>query len=150
MASSGTFNFSPASDTTLALGSFSSSGIVAFGGSSHITLSGGALSLGSVEIANTHAAGITPVSNWTLAGDVLIDSGATFHAGSFTHKIAGNVSNQGTLDRSSSDISSAPHAQRPLSKRDIASASGFWHSGYWAHLPGQAGPSCVRSSKTRE
>ncbi|MCX6929273.1 MAG: hypothetical protein NT154_39545, partial [Verrucomicrobia bacterium] len=99
MTSGGMFDFSPATDTTLALGSVSSSGIVAFSGANHITISSGALSLGSIRIANTHAAGITPVSNWTLAGDLDIDSGATFHAGSgLTHKIAGDFNNQGTLD----------------------------------------------------
>ena len=105
MTSSGTVDFHPLSDTTLALGSFSSSGTVAFSGTKHITLTGGALSLGSVHLANTHAAGITPVSTWTLADDLQIASGATFHAGSgFTHKIAGNLNNQGTLDGGASTI----------------------------------------------
>ena len=100
MTSSGTLNFSPAIDTTLLLGNgFSSAGVVVFSGTNHITLSSGALSLGSVEVANTHAAGITPVSNWTLAGDLQVDAGATFHAGaSLTHTIGGSLNNNGTFD----------------------------------------------------
>jgi hypothetical protein len=100
MTSGGTFNFSPASATTLTLGSsFSSAGIVVFSGTNQITISSGALSLGSVEVANTHAAGITPVSNWTLAGNLQMDSGTVFHAGSgLTYTIAGDVNNNGTLD----------------------------------------------------
>ncbi|MCX6895772.1 MAG: MBG domain-containing protein, partial [Verrucomicrobia bacterium] len=99
MTGGGTLNFSPAADTTLALGNFSSSGIVVFGGARRITLASGALALGSVEIANTHAAGLTPVANWTLAGDLLVDGGAVFHAGpALTHTIAGDFNNNGTLD----------------------------------------------------
>ena len=99
MSSSGTLNFNPTNATTLALGTnFSSTGSVIFGGTQPLTISSSALSLGSVEIANTYAAGITPVSNWTLAGVLRIDGGATFHAGALTHKLAGNVNNNGTLD----------------------------------------------------
>ena len=100
VSSSGTLTFSPANATTLALGTnFSSTGSVVFGGTQPITISSTALSLGSVEIANTHAAGITPGSNWTLAGNLQIDGGTTFHAGAgFTHKLAGNLNNNGTFD----------------------------------------------------
>jgi uncharacterized delta-60 repeat protein len=106
MSSSGALDFSPSSDTTVTLGNaFSSTGTVAFSGINHITLSGGgALSLASVHVGNTHAAGITPGSNWTLSGDLEIDAGATFHAGALTHTIAGTISNAGTLDGGTSTV----------------------------------------------
>ncbi|MEI7732972.1 MAG: hypothetical protein WCO56_25595 [Verrucomicrobiota bacterium] len=106
LTSSGTLNFSPTSDTTLTLGSgFASSGTVVFSGAKHITLSSGALALGSVHIANTHAAGLTPVSNWTLAGDLQVDGGSAFHAGSgFTHSLAGSLGNNGIFDGGASQV----------------------------------------------
>jgi fibronectin-binding autotransporter adhesin len=104
MTSSGTLDFSPANATTLTLGAtFSSSGIVAFHGAKQITISSSALSLNSVIIANTHAAGITPVANWTLTGDFQVGSAAVFHAGTgLTHTISGNVENNGIIDGGSS------------------------------------------------
>ncbi len=100
MTSSGTLNFIPLASRTLVLGTgFSSVGLVAFSGANQITISSGALSLGSVLVANTHAAGITPVSNWTLAGDLQIGSGAIFHSGTgLTHMLAGSLANNGTLN----------------------------------------------------
>lgn len=104
MTSGGTLDFHPLNDTTLVLGnSFSSSGMVVFNGTKQITISSGPLGLGSVQVANTHAAGITPVSNWTLAGDLQIAGGAIFHAGAgLKHTIAGNVHIDGALDGGSS------------------------------------------------
>jgi len=100
MNGSGTLSFSPTNPTTLVLGTnFSSSGSVLFGGTQPIAISSTSLSLNSVEIANSHANSITPASNWTLAGDLQIDAGATFHAGTgLVHRIAGNLANDGILD----------------------------------------------------
>ncbi len=100
MTSSGTLNFSPASATTLELGTnFSSTGSVIFGGSHPLTINSLALALGSVEIANTAAAGITPVSNWSLTDNLQVDGGAIFHAGNgLTHQMAGDWNNNGTID----------------------------------------------------
>jgi hypothetical protein len=105
MKGSGTFNFSPTSDTTLALGSFASAGKVVFGGAQRIGLSSGPLALGSVEVVNTHGSGILAVSNWTLAGDLVIRAEAVFHAGTgLTHTIAGDLENDGTLDGGTSVV----------------------------------------------
>ncbi len=107
LTSSGTLNFSPAAATTLALGSnFVSTGIVAFSGTNQVIISSGALILDSLLIANTHANGITPASNWTLTGDLRVNNGATFHAGTgLTHTISGNVDNSGNIDGGTSLVS---------------------------------------------
>ncbi len=109
MTTSGTLNFSPTSDSTLVLGTGSafatSGGLVIFGGTKQITLSSGALSsLGSVEIANTHATGITPASVWTLGGNLQIDNGATFHAANLILTIAGTLNNGGIFDGGTSTV----------------------------------------------
>ena len=107
VTSSGTLIFQPTNDVPVRLAgeSFSSTGTVRLGGSGQISLVGNASAFNTVAIANTHAAGITVTNNWTLAGDLRINSGATFHAGAgLTHAIAGNVTVDGTLDGQTSVV----------------------------------------------
>jgi hypothetical protein len=103
ITSSGTLNFIPASAATVNLGTiFSSTGTVVFGGAGAMTTAGNPTSLRNVVISNTNAAGITPSSGWTITNNLSISSGATLNAGSHTHLVAGNISNNGTLNGNTS------------------------------------------------
>jgi len=107
VTSSGTLDFEPTNNVTSRLAgvSFSSAGTVRFGGSGQISLLGNASAFNTVVVANAHPSGITPNTGWTLAGDLRMESGTTFHAGAgLTHAVSGNVSVDGTLDGQSSVI----------------------------------------------
>src|SRR6266540_1467025 len=107
VTSAGELRFSPSAPATLALGgsSFVSSGLVVFGGTGQITLTGATPTLSSVEIANTHPAGVTPSANWLLAGDLIIDEDATLHGGSgLTMTVAGDWSDNGAFDGQTSTV----------------------------------------------
>ncbi|MET4141741.1 hypothetical protein [Pedobacter sp. UYP1] len=103
MTSSGTLNFSPTSTATVNLGTtFSSTGTVVFGGVGAMTLAGSPASFRNLVISNTNAAGITPSSAWTITNNFSINSGSILNAGSYTHSVAGNISNGGTLNGNTS------------------------------------------------
>ncbi|RWW91745.1 beta strand repeat-containing protein, partial [Flavobacterium cerinum] len=103
ITSSGTLNFIPATATTINLGTaFSSTGTVVFGGAGAMTLAGSPTSFRNVVITNTNAAGITPSSVWTITNNFSINSGAILNAGSYSHLVAGNISNNGTLNGNTS------------------------------------------------
>ena len=107
VTSSGGLTFSPTNAVTLTLRgtAFASSGTVTFGGTGQITVAGGAPSFGTVIIANTHAAGVTPNANWTLTGNLNISAGATFNGGSaLTHTISGSISDNGVLNGGTSTV----------------------------------------------
>ncbi len=99
VTSGGSMNFTPISfASAINLGDFTSTGSVTLGGNQAITLTDNTPSFTSVTISNSNAAGITAGSAWTVSDNLLITSGATFKAGSFSHTISGDFSNQGTLD----------------------------------------------------
>ncbi len=99
VTSAGSMNFTPTSFApAITLGNFTSTGSVAFGGNQEITLSDNTPSFTSVIISNSNVAGVTAGSAWSVSDNLLITSGATFKAGSFSHTISGDFSNQGTLD----------------------------------------------------
>lgn len=105
VTSSGLLNFHPLTAQTLLLsgGSFASSGSVRFGGAAALSLMDAGATWNSVIIANTHAAGLTPASDWTLTEDLVIQGGAEFHAGAGrTHVIGRDVICDGELDGQSS------------------------------------------------
>jgi len=103
ITSSGTLNFIPASTATVNLGTtFSSTGTVVFGGAGAMTLAGSPTSFRNVVIANTNTAGITPSSAWTITNNFSINSGAILNAGGYSHLVAGNISNNGTLNGNTS------------------------------------------------
>lgn len=107
VTSSGTLNFEPAVSTTVKLGgvAFASTGTVRFGGASQISLAGNGGSFNAVIVANTHAAGVTANTNWTLTGGLTISSGATFHAGAgAAHTISGDTTTDGTFDGQTSSV----------------------------------------------
>ena len=106
LTSSGTLDFRPSTNRTILLsGTFASTGTVRFGGSGQITLAGSAASFKDVIVANTHTAGVTANTNWTLSGDLTVSSGATFYAGANrTHTISGNINVDGSLDSGTSSI----------------------------------------------
>ena len=107
VSSSGTLIFSPSTPALVALGggSFASSGLVVFGGTGQLTLTGGNLSFHSVEIANTHPAGVTPAAGWVLSGELTIDAGATLQGGSgLTFTIEGDWSNGGLFNGQTSTV----------------------------------------------
>jgi fibronectin-binding autotransporter adhesin len=105
VTSVGTLLFAPTNAVTVALGgsSFSSAEVI-FAGSGLITFAGGQQSFDSVIIANSHPAGVTPVGNWTLSGDLFI-SGATFNGGAgLTHAIDGDWSDSGAFNGTTSTV----------------------------------------------
>ncbi|MEO6035817.1 MAG: cadherin-like domain-containing protein, partial [Verrucomicrobiota bacterium] len=101
VTSSGFLQFLPSTPANLSFGgtAFSSTGTVRLGGTGLITLAGNAATFDTVSIANTHAAGITANTNWTITGALGIDSGSTVFAGvGLAHTIAGNLTIDGYLD----------------------------------------------------
>ena len=98
ITSSGTLNFVPSTAQTLQFGTgFSSTGAVVFGGSGAMTLAGAPTSFYDVTVSNSNVSGVTPSSNWLVSNDFTIQSGSAFHAGNYSHSVAGNISNNGTL-----------------------------------------------------
>src|SRR5262249_58039445 len=81
--SAGTIIFSPTSPVTLTfLGtSFASTGIVTIGGNADITVAGGSPTFSSLNIVNTSANGVTPLSNWTVTGELFVALGSFWNGG---------------------------------------------------------------------
>ncbi|HEX2898444.1 MAG TPA: hypothetical protein VHS96_01880, partial [Bacteroidia bacterium] len=105
VTSSGILNFAPGAAATVNLGSnFASTGLVKFAGAGAMTLSGSPTALYDVTVANTHASGISPATDWTLSHDLTIQSGATLHGGARTFTIGRNFTNSGTFDAGSSTL----------------------------------------------
>lgn len=104
VTSSGTLTFSPVAAVTLKLSgtSFTSTGMVIFGGAGVTTITGTPTTLTDVRITNTNAAGIAPPSGWTLGGDLVISSNAFLSAGANTYSIGGDIESDGALDGGSS------------------------------------------------
>jgi fibronectin-binding autotransporter adhesin len=105
--SEGILNFSPiapyvpSASATYALGSgaaFASTGTVIFAGIKQLIITGAPTSFNNVIISNINSAGISPVSNWTITGDLSINNSATLNGGSYSHSVAGNLESDGTLD----------------------------------------------------
>ena len=107
VSSDGTLIFDPSNAVTLSLGgsSFSSTGLVDFGGTGSITVAGGPLTFSSVEITNTGAGGVTPLSDWTVTGDLFIAEGSTLNGGSgLVLTVSGDWTNNGTFSGGTSTV----------------------------------------------
>ena len=105
VTSSGTLDFRGTADKTLVLSgsSFVSFGTVRFGGSGRTIILGDAPSFTKVIVANVHTNGISPVTDWLINGDLIVNAGAIFNAGTaLTHTIGGNFSVEGTFSGGSS------------------------------------------------
>ena len=100
VTSTGTLNFTPATAKTIAFGNsgFSSDGIVNFGGTGQITITGTPDSLNTVIISNTNSAGISPSSDWLVDSNFVVAQNAIFNSGSYTYTVGGNVESNGTLN----------------------------------------------------
>ncbi|RYZ16946.1 MAG: hypothetical protein EOP49_51160, partial [Sphingobacteriales bacterium] len=121
ISSEGTLNFTPATATTLNMGSnFTSTGRVVFGGTGAITLLGTPVSFYRVLVSNTNPAGVTASSAWNITNNFLVNAGATFNAGSFTHSIGGNIGNSGTINSGTSTF-----VLNGAGNQDVSSASAF-------------------------
>lgn len=95
----GKLSFLPFSNVDIDLGSnFETTGLVEFGGIGQINLIDHGHEFSSITISNTNAAGITPLTNWTVLDDILIGSGATLNLGSLTHTYSGSFTNNGILN----------------------------------------------------
>ncbi len=99
VTSNGTLNFLPTAAQTITLAgtAFSSTGMVVFGGSGALAVSGGATAvLNEVTISNT--TGVTPTTKWTIGDDFSIASNAIFNAGTYTYLVGGDLESSGTLN----------------------------------------------------
>lgn len=99
------FPLGGAPSSTIYLGSgtnFQCTGTVEFGGANELIINGAPDSFHHVLITNTNASGITPVSNWTITGDLSISGNAIFNAGTYTHTVKGDIESDGTLNGTSS------------------------------------------------
>jgi fibronectin-binding autotransporter adhesin len=104
LMSTGTIDFEPAGAVTLKLAgtNFTSSGVVIFGGSAPIVVTGSPTSLYDVRIANTNMAGVSPASGWNITHDFIINNGAIFNAGSYSYTVSGDILSNGPLIGNSS------------------------------------------------
>jgi hypothetical protein len=100
VTSAGTLQFTPITAKTINFGGsgFSSDGIVKFGGSGQITLAGTPALFTNVIINNTHSAGVSPNTNWTIDSNFAIANNSIFNAGSHTYTVGGNIESDGRLN----------------------------------------------------
>jgi hypothetical protein len=98
--SSGTLHFFPTSNVTLALGTnkLTSTGILRFGGSGLLTITGTPTTVTDVIISNTNASGVTLPAGWTINGNLTIRSSAILNASSYTYNVLGHIESNGTLN----------------------------------------------------
>lgn len=104
ITSSGILNFIPASAKTINLGTnFSSTGLVNFGGAGAISIAGNPSgTFQDLLISNTNASGITPASGCNISNNFTVTNGSIFNAGSYSHSVAGNLLNNGTINSGTS------------------------------------------------
>jgi hypothetical protein len=103
MTSSGAINFIPSSTVTVNLGNnFSSTGTVNFGGAGAMTVAGTAASFYNVIVSNTNVAGITSSTDWNMANNFTVNSGAKLNAGSRSYAVGHNLLNNGTISSGTS------------------------------------------------
>ena len=103
ITSSGALNLLPSATATLNMGSnFTSTGTVNFGGAGALGLAGTPSPFQNVVVANTNAAGITPSSDWTIANNLTVSSGAILNAGNRPFVVGGNILNSGTINAGTS------------------------------------------------
>ncbi|MBE7171972.1 MAG: hypothetical protein INR73_15405 [Williamsia sp.] len=105
VTSSGTLNFLPTTAQTISLAgtAFTSTGMVQFGGSGPLGITGGAIAVFNTVIVSNKA-GVTPASNWTIGADFSIASNAIFNAGSYTYAVGGDIESSGTLNGGTSSF----------------------------------------------
>ncbi|HZH67495.1 MAG TPA: hypothetical protein VEY10_21575, partial [Flavisolibacter sp.] len=98
ITSSGVLNIAPVSPQTIKLAGtgFSSTGVVQFGGSSALSVTGTTAILTDVTISNT--TGVSPATGWTINRNFSIGSAGIFNAGSNTYTVGGDVQSNGTLN----------------------------------------------------
>jgi len=103
--SSGKLLFSPTTSANIDLGSnFTSNNQIEFGGTGQINLTDNNPTFESLIISNTNAAGITPASDWTVAQDLSIRSGAQLNGAALDHSVTGQYINNGTFNGQNSTI----------------------------------------------
>jgi hypothetical protein len=104
VTSSGTMNFIPSTAQTIKLTgtAFTSTGIVIFGGSGAMAVTGTPTALNTVMITNTN--GVTPAASWNMTGDFIIANSGIFNAGSNTFTVAGDIESDGTLNGGTSNF----------------------------------------------
>jgi hypothetical protein len=101
----GTLIFSPSTATTITLGSsFSSTGVVEFGGSGLLTIVGSTPTINTLTISNTNSAGVTLPAGWTIIADLIIETNAKLNGGSSSYSIGGSWINYGTFDGQASTV----------------------------------------------
>ena len=105
VSSSGTLNFTPSASQSLKfLGTaFTSTGTVVLSGTGAISTTGAAPTFNNITIASR--TGVTPGTNWTVNGNLVINDTATFNSGSNTYSIAGDINSNGTLNPGTSVFS---------------------------------------------
>ncbi|MEP7237090.1 MAG: T9SS type A sorting domain-containing protein, partial [Ferruginibacter sp.] len=107
ITSDGTMNFIPSSATTLALGNFSSTGLVVLGGSGALTTSGTTVSFHDITVSNTNPAGITPSTSLLITNNLTVNSGSVLNGaigGNHIYVVGGNMVNNGTVNPGTSTL----------------------------------------------
>ncbi len=105
VTSNGALIFQAASAVNIDLGTdFTTTNLVEFGGTGLINLSNNSSAYHSVIVSNTNAAGITSTSDWTLAQDMQIETGATLNGASYTFDLNGKWTNKGTFNGQTSTV----------------------------------------------
>lgn len=100
----GTLLLNPVNTVNIALGnnSINSNGTIELGGTGIINLTGTFGTISNLTISNSNSNGVTLTSAVTLSNDLLITASGKLNAGTYTHTIAGDFDNQGTLIANSS------------------------------------------------
>ncbi|WP_421890095.1 T9SS type A sorting domain-containing protein [Marinoscillum sp.] len=105
VTSDGKLTFSPASAVNINLGTnFTTTKEVEFGGAGLITLTDSNPVFESVTVSNSNAAGLSPLTNWTINQDLLIKSGAQLNGGTLSHAVSGSWTNNGTFNGETSTV----------------------------------------------
>ncbi len=105
VSSNGKLTFSPSSPVNINLGTnFTTTKEVEFGGTGLITLTDSNPMFESVTVSNSHATGLSPLTNWTISQDLLIKSGAQLNGGALSHAVSGSWTNNGTFNGETSTV----------------------------------------------
>lgn len=106
ITSNGTLRFLPSTGVNINLYgvSFTSTGIVEFGGSGLLTITGASPTINTITISNTNPAGVTLPAGWTINGDINITPNAILNGSTYNYTVNGSFNNDGIFNGQNSTI----------------------------------------------